>query len=424
MAKINRMAVAEKYVEIHKENGWATPELSQFDSDDMIDQFGRLMKAGVTEDMMFDVLEGVVNDHTWIPIDDFTDPKWIKKAYKELKKDAPVEKIVEREVVTPIVEKVEVQPIEIDTNAVLGAMGQAIGESLTGQYAPLIAEKALPLVIEEIAKKYDIKKQKVTVEIPDRGKKTGIFHEKFTRVLKYLLKKKNVLLVGDAGTGKNVIAEQCAEAMDIPFYFANKVSDEFQIKGFVDANGNYQATAFYEAFKNGGLFMLDEMDASDGNALDVLNSVLANGYLTFPNGEFVRAHEDFRCIAGANTYGKGATYQYVSRNQLDDATLNRFMQVKIDYSPTIEESLTDDADLLAFIREFRKLCKEYGINHVVSYRNIINLDDMVDDVGIDAAMEDGLIQNLERDDLTMLLDKFSNGWSSNRWAMALIRCMS
>jgi MoxR-like ATPase len=213
--------------------------------------------------------------------------------------------------------------------------------------------------------------------------------------------------------------------MGLKFYFTNKVSDEFQLKGFVDANGNYQETALYKAFKHGGVFMLDEMDASDPAALVVINSVLSDRYFTFPNGEFVEAHEDFVAIAGANTWGTGATYQYTGRNQLDAATRNRFITVKIDYSPTIEESLTSDSDLLSFIRKFRECCKNFGINHVVSYRNIITLDMYVDAVGVDDVLEDGLIQNLEKDDLTMLYGEFRQPiWRDNRWAKSFVKMCS
>ena len=40
-------------------------------------------------------------------------------------------------------------------------------------------------------------------------------------------------------------------------------SNEFKLTGFIDAGGTYRDTEFYKAFKNGGLFFLDEIDNSD-----------------------------------------------------------------------------------------------------------------------------------------------------------------
>lgn len=423
MRKIDRLHVCEKYNEYAERVGIGAVSESCFDDDDTIDAFGKFTRRGITEKQLVWILENAdVLDCPVIYWNDFIDVPYMKKLFD--KYPMPVEEPKEepKKEFVPVMEKVEVNMGNITTDAVFTALGQTIAKSITGEFAPLVAESALPFVENIIKDKYDIKKKVVTVSIPDKGEHTGVFHEMFEPILKTVMRGFNVFLVGDAGTGKNVIAEQIAEVMELPFFFANKFTDEFQVKGFVDAKGDYQATAFYDAFKNGGVFMLDEMDACDSSSLLVLNAALANKYFTFPNGEFVRANENFRCIAGGNTAGHGATYQYVGRNQLDASSLNRFVEFEINYSPTIEESLTDDADLLWFIREFRHWCKEYGINHVVSYRNISYLDGLVDDLGVDMALRCGLLKNLERDDLTMLTPKFS-GHTSNRWAKALLNCV-
>ena len=416
MAKLNRTEILTAWCE---KWGWH-PDEDFVDADSTIDAFGKLAKSGITEEQMYEVINsGVVT--SWSDRYELLDPKFIKA--HSSKPTKAVKREVVKEVVTPVIEKVEIPPL--DPNAILGAMGKAMGEAICGEYAPLIVESAKPVIKEFIKDTYGITEKKVKFVVPDRGEVVGVFHEKFEKVLTYAMGRRPVLLVGDAGTGKNVIAGQVAEALGLKFYFTNKVSDEFQLKGFVDANGNYQETSLYKAMKDGGVFMLDEMDASDPSALVVINSVLSDKYFTFPNGEFVEAHKDFVVIAGANTWGTGATYQYTGRNQIDAATRNRFITVKIDYSPTIEESLTSDKDLLSFIRKFRECCKNFGINHVVSYRNIITLDMYVDAVGVDDVLEDGLIQNLEKDDLSMLYGEFRQPmWNSNRWAKSFLRMCS
>jgi MoxR-like ATPase len=429
MAKLNRVEILNAMFD---KSGWDVayePIPSWVDCDEAIDAFGKLAKADVTEDMLYELIENGVLSYKFDDHDDWDmnvppcyadmlNPKTIKAEYKKLhKEDKPKEKVVEKVVTKEVV----VEPTPIDTDVVLGALGKAIGKSLVDDYGKLIADGAIPWIKKFVEDTYGISTKTVKFEIPDKGEVEGVFHEVFEEVLAYVSGNVPVMLVGEAGTGKNVICEQLAKVLDIPFYFANKVSDEYQLKGFMDANGNFVPTPLYYAQKNGGLFMLDEMDASNEEALEVLHSVLANKYLTYPNGEFVVNHEKFCVVAGCNTFGTGATYQYVGRRQLDAATLNRFMTVEVGYSPTIEDSLSSDTELVAFIRKFRNCCKEFGINHVVSYRNLIQLDKFVDVVGIDKVLRSGLLKNLEKDDLTMLQGRFDG--DSDRWSMALKRAL-
>jgi MoxR-like ATPase len=221
-----------------------------------------------------------------------------------------------------------------------------------------------------------------------------------------------VMLIGPAGTGKNVICKQVAKVLNSDFYFSNAVTQEYKLTGFIDANGIYQETEFYKAFKNGGVFMLDEIDASIPEVLVILNAAIANRYFDFPNGK-IEAHENFRVVAAGNTYGTGASYQYVGRNQLDGASLDRFAQVEINYSPRIEESLTQDAELLSFIRKFRSECESNNNNHIVSYRTINRLEKMSQVMPIEKCLQTCLIKNMEQDSLNMMVRHF-NG--SDRWS--------
>ena len=153
----------------------------------------------------------------------------------------------------------------------------------------------------------------------------GVQHEKFETVLKFVANNEPVFLTGAAGSGKNVLCKQVAQALGLDFYFTNAVTQEYKLTGFTDANGNYQPTQFYKAFTQGGVFMLDEMDASIPEVLIILNAAIANRYFDFPAPiGYVEAHPNFRVIAAGNTTGNGADFEYVGRNQLDAASLDRF----------------------------------------------------------------------------------------------------
>lgn len=169
--------------------------------------------------------------------------------------------------------------------------------------------------------------------------------------------------------------------------------------------GNYQPTQFYKAFTEGGVFMLDEMDASIPEVLVILNAAIANRYFDFPAPiGYVEAHPDFRVIAAGNTVGNGASYEYVGRNQLDAASLDRFAIVKIDYSEAIENSVAGDVELAQFCRDFRKAARNAGQQVIVSYRAIGRLAKMMQILPMDEALETCLVKGIEKDDLNIIIN--------------------
>ena len=221
---------------------------------------------------------------------------------------------------------------------------------------------------------------------PEKDKKKAEFDtdkyikpKNYDMVLTAIKNNLNPLLIGPAGTGKTRMCYEIAKELGLDFYSESAVTDEFTITGFIDANGNYKESNFYKAFTQGGLFCFDELDGSDPNACIKFNAAIANGYCIFPCG-MKYAHKDFRVVATANTFGNGADMQYVGRNQLDAATLDRFMpKIMIDYEKKIENKLTDDNKMLDFVREFRKGVNAYSILKVVSYRAIKAMDKLKDE---------------------------------------------
>lgn len=262
--------------------------------------------------------------------------------------------------------------------------------------------------IKAIAPKLGGGASEIIVKSANGAKKLGgVVHDKYAEVLAMVINdrnaKKSPYLAGPAGSGKNVLCEQVAEALGLEFYYTNRVTDEYQVIGYMDANGNYHETPFYKAFKYGGVFMLDEMDASDENALITLNAALANYDFTFPNGERVKASEDFHAIAAGNTYGKGASVDYNGRNKLDASSMNRFSTEVIDYDKRIEDSLTSDKALLAYCRAFRKACKRAALPCVMSYRDISALATYTQLFDAKSALKLALYNGMDADDVNMII---------------------
>lgn len=299
------------------------------------------------------------------------------------------------------------------------AVIELISKTQTERIESEIMGQVKATIQKYIEEEYGAIERKVTTVID--GKKVplkGIQHEKFETVLKFVANDEPVFLTGPAGSGKNVICKQVAEALELPFYFTNAVTQEYKLTGFTDAMGNYQETQFYKAFKYGGVFMLDEMDASIPEVLIILNAAIANRYFDFPAPiGYVEASPNFRVIAAGNTTGHGASYEYVGRNQLDAASLDRFAVVSIDYSDAIEKSVAcGDTDLVKFCRAFRKAANKTGQQVIVSYRAIGRLAKMVQLLTEEEAIETCLVKGMEKDDVSMIANEIR---IENRYSTAL-----
>lgn len=196
--------------------------------------------------------------------------------------------------------------------------------------------------------------------------------------------------------------EKIAECLNLKYYFSNAITQEYKLTGFIDANGKYQETQFYKAFKNGGLFLLDEIDASVPEALVILNTAIANGYFDFPNGQ-VKAHKNFRLVACANTYGLGADDVYVGRYQLDGASLDRFAVVDFEYDNVLEKTLVENQEWAEFIQLLREKIKAKKLRHILSMRATLYGDKLIKtDMPIEEIYKQIIFKNLKVDDIKTL----------------------
>lgn len=287
-----------------------------------------------------------------------------------------------------------------------------------------VVEVAKPLLDTFIMETYGKLPQRLEVVTEKKTNVVqGITHEKFETVLQLVNCNIPVFLTGPAGCGKNVLCKQVSEALGIEFYFSNAVTQEYKLTGFIDANGRFHETQFYKAFTEGGLFMLDEIDASTPEVLVILNAAIANGYFDFPTGR-AEAHEDFRLIAAGNTFGTGADIEYTGRYQLDAASLDRFAVIQIDYSKAVEEAIAGgNKNLLQFVWDFRKAVEKAQIKFVVSYRAIERLHKLEDVLEAGEALQICLLRSLDMDDMKMICRNM-NLPSSNAYGEAFKRMVA
>lgn len=236
--------------------------------------------------------------------------------------------------------------------------------------------------------------KKTTTKIP------SVLDPNFENILHLVAAHENVYLYGPAGSGKNTIAEQIADALGVEFYYQNTLVTKFDVSGYKNAQGEFEETPFYKAWKNGGLFFADELDNSTAEAIIALNAALANGYYTFPNsGEKVAKHPDFYCIAAGNTNGQGATEEYCGRYQMDESSRDRFAFIEIDYNAKVEESICGGhLDILEFVRDLRSVTKSLQIKLICGYRAISRLAKFYD-MSTKFVLDSFIFKGIAKDDI-------------------------
>jgi hypothetical protein len=152
-----------------------------------------------------------------------------------------------------------------------------------------------------------------------------------------------VMLTGPAGMGKSYWTASLAGRLDLSFGSIpmTEGATPSWILGAPTLQG-YREAPFAKIWRDGGVFLLDEMDAADPNMLLVINDALANGVLHNPSsGEAIERHRDCILVAATNTLGTGADANYGARNPLDFSTLDRWRMGRafVGYSERVEDAV-------------------------------------------------------------------------------------
>jgi hypothetical protein len=224
-------------------------------------------------------------------------------------------------------------------------------------------------------------------------------HYKFPLVAAAVTNRIPTMIVGPAGWGKTstikALAEVCEEAwednsVDYRIQSIGPQTSKSDILGYMDANGRYIESVFYQCFSKGMLYACDEADAGSAGSLTLLNQGFANAESHFPGQDgMTPRHENFVPLFLANTYGLGANATYVGRNQLDAATIDRFAVVEYDYDEKWEGKICGverdgaeikldagngrtDQEWVEWVGRIRNAVDSLAVRHVVSPRASIN----------------------------------------------------
>jgi len=213
--------------------------------------------------------------------------------------------------------------------------------------------------------------------------------------------------VGPTGSGKTLGALQYAKMANIAniaIKQMTRIIAPHDLIGFMDANGKYRSGAWTDAIlgyrhdnKEGTipsevkstpwLLIVDEMDNSNENIVMIIKA-LQTGHIMMPYG-LQQVNPDLLVMATMNTWGTGATREYVGRMAQDAALLNEFSFVEWDYDVEFEWALLSNLyktykdpgeyterhmqKLHSMIIAMRVKAEEQKVRVMISTRNLINI---------------------------------------------------
>ena len=292
---------------------------------------------------------------------------------------------------------------EVKSELMLEIAQAVLAEATDRADADIVLDAKTVSMIESLERKFERKIKaargesgifKIEVTVGSKVEiKEGLYHSAFPTLLRMIGAGMHVYLPGPPGTGKSHMAEQVANTLGWKFgaISLGPTTPESRLWGGMDANGHFHEPLLIQCLRyaqdnpeHGAIFCLDEMDNGHSGIIATLNSLMANGWVTAPNGDIIRVGANFSFIACANTYGTGPTAEFSGRNKLDAATLDRFQYVPVPTDLNVEstmvnawlEPLDDGAriaeDWLAAWRTARKNAADNGLKVFVTMRGAIN----------------------------------------------------
>lgn len=254
----------------------------------------------------------------------------------------------------------------------------------------------------------------VTITLEDRRKvpaETKIIseaaHEKLPDLFGTLKAGCWAAVVGPSGGGKTLGVLQFCKLADIKMVAIKQMTRiiaPHDLIGYMDANGHYRKGAWtdvilgyeYKSQENGvptaeptttpAILLVDEMDNSNENVIMLLKAV-NTGQIAMPYG-LQRVNPLLQVVATMNTWGNGATREYVGRCAQDAALLNEFSFIEWDYDEKFEWKLLEQLynsyesagewKLIDFqrlhdtFRMMRNKAEKEKVRVIISTRNLIN----------------------------------------------------
>lgn len=192
-------------------------------------------------------------------------------------------------------------------------------------------------------------------------------HEQLKRLIEAGMR--NIWMVGPAGCGKSTMARMTAKELNLPYLCISCGIGTSATEFLGYKYPTRESTKFVEYYAKPSIILIDEMTALDPAVGQVLNAALANDEIETTTG-LVSRNPECIIIATSNTFGSGASRQYVANNQLDASTIDRFIGgiIEVDYSVDYESQY--DVDVVNYVWKLRECIKACNIRRIASTRMI------------------------------------------------------
>ena len=266
-------------------------------------------------------------------------------------------------------------------------MSDLLGQAIWAGIEPLIQatlEKERRAILDAVKDRVPVRHEWKRGEVLEVSL-AGTEHKLMPEIIETINEgESNIWITGPAGCGKTKLAHDLATALKLEFGMISCTAGlpEWHLLGrslpnLQTGESVYQISEFVRLYRDGGVFLIDEVDAADANTMLVMNAALSNGGFHVPGIGMVPRHARFICIAAANTYGHGANADYIGRNKLDGSFLDRFEQFATDYDRDLETNIASAIDakngpaVCARIWSLRSSMQTYGIKRIVSTRAIV-----------------------------------------------------
>jgi len=221
---------------------------------------------------------------------------------------------------------------------------------------------------------------------------------KWKFLMRSIVRAKNILMTGDAGSGKTQAAILATQAADRPLFSFNLGSTgdpRATLIGNTTFNKEdgtlFAPSAFISAIKTpNAVILLDEISRAHPDAWNILMSILDQGqrYVRLdeaPGAPIVNVDPSVCFIATANIGS-----EYTSTRVIDRAILDRFTIIEMDLLTDAEESsllsskypnlLKSDIDIVASIAHQTRLQKETGrLTTALSTRSSVEICNLLSD---------------------------------------------